>query len=439
MEGADERDPYEAIDWLLERQGAIERKLATRHFRAGSLALYDLSSSYFEGTHCPLPRIRHSRDGKKNKLLVNYGLLTARSGCPVAIFVYEGNTANASTLMSEVKRLREQFRLKYVVMVGDRGMIPHKAIGELTEIEGLGWITALKSGQIRSLIEGGALQLGLFDERSVFELSHPGYPGERLIACRNLEVATLRAHKRRALLEATGKELERVQTSVVAARVSGKDKIGVRVGRIVNKDTVAAEAALDAIYVIRTAVPKRPMSAADAVRNCKALANLERAFHSLKTVDLNVRPIHHRLEGRMRTHIFLCMLAYDVEWHMLEAWRPLLFADEDQAAKADRDPLAPDQRSEQALQKVLTHTLPDSPPAHSFRTLLEDLSTIVRNTCRTPGHLERSGTFDLITTPTAKQRRTMELIGQIAAWAEPAQSNLTYAADYAREFRSATG
>ena len=178
------------------------------------------------------------------------------------------------------------------------------------------------------------------------------------------------------------------------------------------------------------------MSAADAVRNCKALANLERAFRSLKTVDLKVGPIHHRLEDRMRAHIFLCMLAYYVEWHMREVWGPLLFAEENQAAKADRDPVAPAQRSEQALQKVLMRTLPDSPPAHSFRTLLEDLSAVVRNKCRTPGHLERSGTFDLITTPTAKQRRTLELIGQIAAWAEPAQSNLTYAADYAREFRS---
>ncbi|WP_276962098.1 IS1634 family transposase, partial [Ferrimicrobium acidiphilum] len=205
----------------------------------GSLALYDLSSSYFEGTHCPLAKLGHDRDGKKHKLQVNYGLLTNRAGCPVAVSVYEGNTGDAKTLMPQVKKLREEFRLEHVVLVGDRGMISQKAIGELREIEGLGWITALKSGQIRSLIEGEALQLGLFDERALFELSHPDYPGERLIACRNPQLAKLRAYKRRALLEATSKELQKVQTSVVAGRVKGKDKIGVRVGRIVNKYKVA--------------------------------------------------------------------------------------------------------------------------------------------------------------------------------------------------------
>ena len=239
VEGADEDALYSAMDWLLEHQSTIERKLAARHLREGALALYDLSSSYFEGTQCPLARLGHSRDGKKNKLQVNYGLLTARSGCPVAVSVYEGNTADVSTLMPEVRKLREQFHLEHVVLVGDRGTISHKAIGELREIEGLGWMTALKSGQIRSLIEGEALQLGLFDERSLFEFSHPDYPGERLIACRNLELAKLRAHKRHALLEATRKELEKVQTSVAAGRVKGKDKIGVRVGRIVNKYKVA--------------------------------------------------------------------------------------------------------------------------------------------------------------------------------------------------------
>ena len=437
VEGANENALYTAMDWLLERQGAIERKLAARHLQEGSLALYDLSSSYFEGTHCPLAKLGHSRDGKKGTLQVNYGLLTNQVGCPVAVSVYEGNTGDAKTLMPQVKKLREEFGLERVVLVGDRGMISHKAIGELREIEGLGWITALKSGQIRTLIEGETLQLGLFDERNLVELSHPDYPAERLMACRNPQLAKLRAHKREALLEATEKELEKVRAQVDRGRLRGQAAIGVCVGRVVNKykvakhfaleisnrrfdfhrvkDEIAAEAALDGIYVIRTSVPKKQMSAADAVRNYKALANVERAFRALKTVDLKVRPIHHHLENRVRAHIFLCMLAYYVEWHLLEAWRPLLFADEDQLAKAHRDPVAPAERSEEALQKVITHTLPDGTPAHSLRTLLEDLSSIVRNTCRTPGPVERSGTFDLLTTPTATQRRALELIDKITA------------------------
>jgi transposase len=432
VEEADENDLYAAMDWLLERQGSIERKLAARHLSDGALALYDLSSSYFEGTCCPLGKIGHDRDGKKNKLQVNYGLLTSRTGCPVAISVYEGNTGDTKTLMPQVVKLREEFGLERVVLVGDRGMISHKAIQELRELEGLSWITALKSTQIRSLVEGETLQLGLFDERNLVELSHPDYPGERLIACRNPELAKRRGHKRRALLDATQRELEKVRTQVARGKLKAEADIGVRVGRVLNKykvgkhftleitekrfdfhlldDQIAAEAALDGIYVIRTCVPKKQMSAADTVRNYKALADVERAFRCLKTVDLKVRPIHHWLEDRVRAHIFLCMLAYYVEWHLREAWRPLLFADEDQAPKADRDPVAAAQRSADAMQKVLTHTLPDGTPAHSFRTLLEELSALVRNTCRTPGD---STTFDLLTTPTPLQRRAFELIDQV--------------------------
>ncbi|MGH8142174.1 MAG: IS1634 family transposase, partial [Steroidobacteraceae bacterium] len=372
VEAADEDDLYGAMDWLLERQGPIERKLAARHLKDGSLALYDLSSSYFEGTQCPLAKIGHNRDGKKNKLQVNYGLLTNRAGCPVAVSVFEGNTGDAKTLMPQVKKLREEFGLEQVVLVGDRGMISHKAIQELRELDGLGWITALKSGQIRTLLEGEALQLGLFDERNLMEITHPDYPRERLIACRNPQLAKLRAHKREALLEATQKELEKVRARVERGKLKGQGAIGVRVGRVLNRykvgkhfaleitdrrfdfhrldEQIAAEAALDGIYVIRTGVAKKQMSAADAVRNYKALANVERAFRALKSVDLKVRPIHHRLENRVRAHIFLCMLAYYVEWHLIEAWRPLLFADEDQDAKATRDPVAPAERSEQALE-----------------------------------------------------------------------------------------
>jgi hypothetical protein len=435
VEGADERDLYAAMDWLLERQGAIERKLAARHLREGALALYDLSSSYFEGTHCPLAKIGHNRDGKKNKLQVNYGLLSARNGCPVAVSVYEGNTPDAKTLMPQVTKLREEFGLEQVVLVGDRGMISHKAIGELRELEGLSWITALKSSQIRSLVEGEALQLGLFDERRLFELTHEEYPRERLIACRNPELAKLRAHKRLSLLEATQKELEKVRASVAAGRLSGKAKIGVRIGRVVNKykvakhfeltvedqrfefkileAQVAAEAALDGIYVIRTNVPKKQMSAADAVRSYKGLCEVERAFRSLKTVDLKIRPIHHRLEDRVRAHILLCMLAYYLEWHMREAWRELLFADEDLEAKNDRDPVAPAQRSPEALGKIGERTLEDGSPVHSFRTLLQDLATVVRNTCITRGTKTASPAFQMVTTPTATQHRALQLLQQI--------------------------
>ena len=282
---------------------------------------------------------------------------------------------------------------------------------------------------------GEALQLGLFDERRLFELTHEEYPRERLIACRNPELAKLRAHKRLSLLEATQKELEKVRASVAAGRLSGKGKIGVRIGRVVNKykvakyfeltvedqrfefkileAQVAAEAALDGIYVIRTNVPKKQLSTADAVRSYKGLCEVERAFRSLKTVDLKIRPIHHRLEDRVRAHIFLCMLAYYLEWHMREAWRELLFADEDLEAKIDRDPVAPAQRSAEALEKIAERTLEDGSPVHSFRTLLQDLATVVRNTCVTRSAKAASPTFQMVTTPTATQHRALQLLQQI--------------------------
>jgi hypothetical protein len=433
---ASEDDLYAAMDWLLERQGAIEQKLAHRHLTPGSLVLYDLTSSYFEGTRCPLARLGHNRDGKKNKLQVNYGLTTDRRGCPVAVAVFEGNTADSATLTGQVKKLREDFGIEKLVLVGDRGMISQRAIDEeLSALEGLAWITALKGERIRALVEGGGLQLGLFDERNLFELSHEDYPGERLVACRNAELKKLRAHKRESLLQATAKELEKVRAMVARGTLRGRDQIGVRVGKVVNKykvakhftleiaddrfafarraDQIAAEAALDGVYVIRTSVPAAQMSAEDTVRSYKALADVERAFRSLKTIDLKVRPIHHRLADRVRSHIFLCMLAYYVEWHMREAWRPLLFADEDQEAKRTRDPVAPAKRSAGAEEKALTRKLPDGSLAHSFRTLLEHLATIVRNTCRTPRVKATASTFQIVTTPSASQRRALELIDAI--------------------------
>jgi transposase len=433
---ADEDTLYAAMDWLILEQKYIEKQLAARHLHDGGIALYDLSSSYFEGTKCPLAALGHNRDGKKGKLQVNYGLLTAQSGCPVAVSVYPGNTSDGRTLMHQVNKLRQSFSLERVVLVGDRGMISHKAVGELTDIPGMSWITALKSVQIRTLVEGEALQLGLFDERNLFEFAHDDFPGERLIACRNPSLGSLRAHKRQELLKATTKELEKVRASVQAGRLRGKDKIGVRVGRVVNKykvakhfeldikddsfnfeileDKVAAEELLDGLYVVRTNLPIEQMSADDTVRTYKGLSQVECAFRTLKTVDLHVRPIHHHLEHRVHIHIVLCILAYYVEWHMREAWRELLFADEDLAAKRVRDPIAPAARSETALKKVRSLTLQDGSPVHSFRTLMSNLGTIVSNTCLMRTATAPSAPFELLTSPTPEQQRALQLLERIA-------------------------
>jgi hypothetical protein len=432
---ASEDDLYAAMDWLLGRQDAIQKKLAARHLRAGSLVLYDLSSSYFEGTTCPLAKLGYSRDGKKGLLQVNYGLLTDARGCPVAVSVYEGNVADSQTLLPELERVREQFGVEQLVMVGDRGMISNQAIATMQDTPGVDWITALKSASIRALVEQGQLQLDLFDQRNLLELSSPDYPGERLVACRNPQLAALRAHKREALLAATERNLEPIKVRVAAGKLAGADQIGLRVGKVIHqykvakhfeltigdaafsyqrqRESIAAEAALDGVYIIRTSVPSAKMGAADCVRNYKALANVERAFRSLKTMDLKVRPIHHRTADRVRAHIFLCLLAYYVEWHLREAWRELMFADTEQQAKATRDPVAPAQRSPAALTKVAAHTLDDGTPAHSFATLMAELSTLVRNTCRTPHAGDDAPTFELLTTPTPKQQRALDLIQQL--------------------------
>ena len=435
VQDADENELYAAMDWLLARQSTIEKKLAARHLQTGALVLYDLSSSYFEGTTCPLAKIGYNRDGKQNKLQVNYGLVTSARGCPVAVSVFDGNTADSTTFVPQVMRLRNAFGINTLVVVGDRGMISQKAISALQDVEGVGWITALKSAQIRALVDGGNVQLGLFDQRNLVEFTHPDFPGERLVACRNPQLGELRAQKRCALLDATRLELEKVASMVARGRLRGRDAIGVRVGRVVNKykvakhfdldiedtrfafqireDEVAREAALDGIYVLRTPIPALQMAAADVVRSYKSLSTVERAFRSLKTVDLKVRPIHHRLADRVRSHIFLCMLAYYVEWHMREAWRPLLFADEDQDAKTRRDPVAPAKRSAEAERKALTHTLSDGTPAHSFRTLMEELSTIVRSVCRAPAAPEDAPTFTLVTRPKPKQQQAFDLLDAI--------------------------
>ena len=432
---ADEDELYAAMDWLLAGQDRIQKKLAARHLKEDALVLYDLSSSYFEGVQCPLAKLGYSRDGKRGTLQVNYGLLTDDRGCPVAISVYEGNTSDSTTFVPQVKRLREEFGIHSMVMVGDRGMISQKAIDEMSKDTDVAWITALRSSSIRTLVEQGHLQMGLFDERNLLEISSPDFPGERLVACRNPELAKLRVHTRNDLLLATEKELEKIKLRVESAKLVGKDKIGVAAGKVVNRykvskhfeltitddalsfarlqDSIAAEAALDGLYIIRTSVQAQRMDAPTCVRTYKSLAQVERAFRSIKTMDLKVRPIHHHLENRVRAHIFLCMLAYYVEWHMRQAWRELMFCDEDQAAKLIRDPVAPAQRSDEAMKKVQSRTLSDGSPVHSFQTLMATLAGIVRNSCRTPGGGADAPTFEITTTPNPQQKRAFELIGQI--------------------------
>lgn len=429
---ATEDDLYAAMDWLLARQDAIQKKLAQRHLGEGSMVLYDLSSSYFEGSTCPLAARGYSRDGKLGTLQVNYGLLTDVRGCPVAVSVHQGNIADSQTFLPEVRRLREAFGIEQMVMVGDRGMIGKKAIAQMREADGIGWITALKSASIRALVEQQHLQLGLFDARNLVQIDSPEYPGERLIACRNEALAKLRAHKRESLLAATEAQLQAIVQRVQAGKLSGQDQIGIRVGKVVNRhkvakhfvvsitdtglsftrnaSSIAAEAALDGLYIIRTSVSVDRMDAPDCVRHYKALANVERAFRSIKTVDLKVRPIHHRLADRVRAHILLCMLAYYVEWHMKQAWGEITFADTEHDLKRTRDPVAPAQRSESARHKAATKQLPDGSPVHSFATLMADLATLVRNTCRTGPD---APTFEVLTTPTAAQSRALDLVRAI--------------------------
>jgi transposase len=432
---ADENELYAALDWLYARQGAIEQRLAERHLQEGGRVLYDLSSSYFEGVTCPLAERGYSRDGKKGLLQVNYGLLTDARGCPVAISVFPGNTSDPQTLLEQVDKLQQDFALKSMVIVGDRGMLSQKQIDALNTRNGVDWITALKSGAIRRLVDDGVIQMDLFDEVNLYACTHEDFPGERLVVCRNRALAAQRAAKRRELLEATCAQLEQVQQMVANGRLKDCDKIGVRVGRVINKykmakhlvldiatehfafhideAKVAEEAALDGLYVIRTPLPVEQVSAAEAVRHYKDLSHVESAFRTLKSADLQIRPIYHHTEERVRAHLFLCMLAYYVTWHMSEAWRALLFADEDQARLAERDPVAPATRSDAALQKVASKQLADGSPAHSFRTLLNELSTIVRNTCRRHDATSGDEIFEIDTTPNTKQAQALDLIQQI--------------------------
>jgi transposase len=398
--------------------------------------LFDLTSSYFEGVTCPLAKIGYSRDGKRGTLQVNYGLLTDARGCPVSVSVFEGNTGDPKTLLPQVEKVRRSFGLDRMVLAGDRGMISNVQIEALAKLDGVDWITALKSGAIAKLAEGGHLQLDLFDERNLITLTHEDYPGERLIACRNPALARQRSEKRKDLIAATERELDKVAAMVAAGRLKGAGAIGVRAGKVadkykvakhfdlsiaeatfaykVNTERVAAEAALDGLYVIRTSVAEADMAASEAVLNYKRLAEVERAFRTLKGIDLQVRPIRHRLEARVKAHIFLSMLAYYAQWHMIEAWAPLTFKDEagDEPARL-ADPVAPARRSQAALAKVHTRTLADGTPAMSFTRLLAHLATIVRNTMRPKSARPGEATFTLTTRPTPKQQQALDLLAAI--------------------------
>jgi transposase len=430
--GATEDELYGAMDWLLSRQASIEKKLAKRHLHEGAMALYDLSSSYFEGSHCPLAARGYNRDGKRGKLQVNYGMLTDRRGCPVAISVFEGNTGDTETLLPQVETMRARFGISDFVLVGDRGMITQKQIDTLKD-EDVKWVTALRPGAIRTLLSDKSIQPELFDRRNLGEIEHDDFPGERLVVCKNPVLAKRRAAKRQSLLEATESELEKVAAMVGAGRIRGQDKIGVRVGRVVNKfkvakhiswtieddsfsyvrddKSIADEAALDGIYVVRTNLPAQSMDRDDVVRSYKQLTQVERGFRSMKTMDLHVRPIYHRTETRVRAHIFLCMLAYYVRWHMLEAWRPLLFCDEDLDAKLVRDPVAKAERSDAAKRKVASKTTNDGTRAHSFQSLLQNLSTITRNTSCSPSQPDTI--FELDTRPSELQQKAFDLLAKI--------------------------
>jgi hypothetical protein len=436
LDSADETELYQAMDWLLPRQARIEQVLAQRHLSRGGLVLYDLTSTYFEGRHCPLAKLGHSRDGKSGKLQIVFGLLTSAAGCPVAVEVFEGNTGDPKTVAAQVTKLRQRFGLSDVVLVGDRGMITSARIREdWPAAHGIQWISALRASQILKLATCGHLQMSLFDRTDLAEIAHPDFPGERLIACFNPLLAGERARKRPDLLAATEKQLDKIAAATRRGKrpLRGKQNIGLRAGQIVNRykmgkhfqlrieddsfhyqrkaANIEREQSLDGIYVIRTSVPKEALSGQQVVASYKSLSGVERAFRSLKSVDLHVRPIHHRLPDRVRAHILLCMLAYYVEWHMRQRLAPMLFDDEDkpQAQAARRSIVAPAQRSPAAQRKAFTKQTPDGFPVHSFQTLLGDLATIAKNRIQPAD--KSIPAFNMLTQPTALQQRAFDLLG----------------------------
>ncbi len=423
---------YDAMDWLVRGQERIEKKLARRHLAEGDQVLWDVTSTYFEGRHCALAHPGYSRDHRPERPQIVFGLLTAAEGCPVAVEVFPGNTADPQTLDAAVKRLRESFGLSQMVVVGDRGMITQARITQELEPRGLDWITALRAPQVRQLWKKGPLQLSLFDEQDLAEITSPDFPGERLIACRNPLLAEERARKREALLEATERELEKVRAATVRDRapLRGQDRIGLRVGKVLGRfkvgkhfrititdhsfaferdeERIGQEAVLDGIYVVRTSVRAEELTAQETVEAYKRLSVVERGFRVCKGSDLKVRPIHHRREDRVRSHIFLCMLAHYVRWHMERRLAPLLFTDHDPEAGQERrvSIVAPAQRSEEADRKASRKRTEEGQPVHSFQTLLRDLATLTKNTIQVGEHIS----FDQITRPTPLQEQVFEYL-----------------------------
>jgi transposase len=429
---ADEDDLYAAMDWLLERQERIEQKLARRHLAEAAPVFYDVTSSYYEGRTCPLMRFGHNRDRKKGKTQVVYGALTGAGGVPVAVEVYPGNTGDPATVGDQVDKLRDRFGLSRVVLVGDRGMLTESRIEDLKQHPGLGWISALRSGAIKQLVEQRHLQLSLFDRQNLAEISSTAFPGERLIACYNPLMADQRARKREDLLAASERALEKIAAQVERRRKTplGAAEIGQKVGRLIGRfkmakhfqleiadgrfayqrdaQSIAAEARLDGIYVIRTSEPALP--ADDTVRAYKGLAQTERLFRTLKGLEVLVRPIRHRRERRVRAHIFLCLLTGYLEWHLRRAWTPLLFDDESLAQdRKTRDPVAPARPSAAADRKRASRRTDDGLPVHSMATLIAELATRCKNTCRLKSNPEAPA-ITLLTEPTQIQSRALELI-----------------------------
>jgi len=435
LESVDADELYEALDWLVGRQDRIETTLAQRHFSDGSLVLYDVTSAYFEGRTCPLAKRGHNRDKKKGKLQIVIGMLCNAEGCPVSVQVFEGNTGDPKTLAPQIRKIKERFGLKRITLVGDRGMLTEARLREdIRPEDGLDWITALRGPAIRGLVTSGALQLSLFDEKDMAEIESPDFPGERLIVCKNPLLAEERARKRKDLLEATEKELSRIAIATTRPQrpFRGQDKIALRVGKVLNrfkvakyfevkvtdtsfgfcrdKERINQDAVLDGFYVIRTSRSAEDLSARETVEQYKGLSQVERAFRSLKSVDLKVRPIFHRLEKRVRAHVFLCMLAYYVEWHMRKALGPMLFDDEHkEEAQAQRGSVvAKARRSKQAQAKAQRGLTEDGSPVHSFKTLLDDLGTLCRNTIRLKS---TAAVFTEFTTPTPIQDKAFRLLG----------------------------
>jgi transposase len=434
VEEASEDDLYQAMDWLLARQERIEKKLAARHLREGGLVLYDVTSSSYEGRTCPLAQFGHNRDGEKGLPIIVHGVMTDSEGCPVGVEVYAGNTGDPTTVDDQVEKLRGRFGLQRVVMVGDRGMLTPPQINKLKQHPGLGWITALTSGAIRELVEKGALQLSLLDEKNLAEITSPDYPGERLVVCHNPMLEEERARKRQALLEATEKSLTKVAKDVARRKkkLHTAAEIGLKVGKVLGRykvgkhfdcriregsftwsrreDAIAQEAKLDGIYVIRTSEPVERLSVEDTVRNYKRLAEVERAFRCLKGIDLLVRPIRHRTEARVPAHILLCLLAYYVEWHLRRAWAPLLFEDDErQEERQRRDPVLAVKPSASAQAKKRSHQTAEGLPAHSFQSLLAELASRARVTYELQSE-GATASFQQVPQPSPLQARAYELI-----------------------------